>query len=203
MTKLKPTFSIAKREIAILLNSKPVFIFAMVLPFISILFFSTLLQVGVARDLPVAVIDLDQTALSRNMIAQLDATPEIAVNYFPINQQKGEELVRLGKVYGFVVIPSNFQAAIKSGKQVKITNQYNSNMLLGGGLTYKAFRKVIGTISAGIAVEKQRKKGVATQQALVNYIPIESAIHVLSNPYTNYSYYLNTGFLTMCFFNYL
>jgi ABC-2 type transport system permease protein len=199
MTKLKPTFSIAKREIAILLNSKPVFIFAMVLPFISILFFSTLLQVGVARDLPVAVIDLDQTALSRNMIGQLDATPEIAVNYFPINQQKGEELVRLGKVYGFVVIPSNFQAAIKSGKQVKITNQYNSNMLLGGGLTYKAFRKVIGTISAGIAVEKQRKKGVATQQALVNYIPIESAIHVLSNPYTNYSYYLNTGFLTMFF----
>ena len=72
-------------------------------------------------------------------------------------------------------------------------------MLLAGGLEYKAFRKVIGTISAGIYIEKQRKKGVSLQQAIINYQPIVAENHVLSNPYTNYSYYLNTGFLTMFF----
>jgi ABC-2 type transport system permease protein len=34
---------------------------------------------------------------------------------------------------------------------------------------------------------------------VVNYQPIVSNNHVLSNPYTNYSYYLNTGFLAMFF----
>ena len=125
--------------------------------------------------------------------------PEIEVGFFPLNQQKGEELVRLGKVYGVITIPQNFEADLKSGKQVHIINQYNSNLLLPGGLEYKAFRKVIGTISAGVNIEKQRKQGVSMQQAMVNYQPIVANNHVLSNPYTNYSYYLNTGFLAMFF----
>ena len=196
---MKPSLRIAKREIALLFNSKSTFVLAVILPFVSILFFNTLLSEGVARDLPVAVVDLDHTATSRNVIAQLDAAPDIKIGFFPINQQKGEELISLGKAYGVVTIPQNFEADLKSGKQVNIINQYNSNLLLAGGLEYKAFRKVIGTISAGINIEKQRKKGVSMQQALVNYQPILANNHVLSNPYTNYSYYLNTGFLTMFF----
>ena len=199
MSKMKPSLRIAKREIALLFNSKSTFVLAVILPFVSILFFNTLLSEGVARDLPVAVVDLDHTATSRNVIAQLDAAPDIKIGFFPINQQKGEELISLGKAYGVVTIPQNFEADLKSGKQVNIINQYNSNLLLAGGLEYKAFRKVIGTISAGINIEKQRKKGVSMQQALVNYQPILANNHVLSNPYTNYSYYLNTGFLTMFF----
>ena len=199
MSKMKPSLRIAKREIALLFNSKSTFIFAIVLPFVSILFFNTLLSEGVARDLPVAVVDLDHSATSRNVIAQLDAAPEIKVGYYPINQKKGEELIRIGKVYGVITVPHNFEVDLKSGKQVNIINQYNSNLLLAGGLEYKAFRKVIGTISAGVNIEKQRKQGVSMQQALVNYQPIVAKNHVLSNPYTNYSYYLNTGFLAMFF----
>lgn len=197
MSKMKPFLRIAKREIALLFNSKSTFIFAVVLPFVSILFFNTFLSEGVARDLPVALVDLDHSAVSRNVISQLDAAPEIKIGFFPINQEKGEELVRLGKVYGVITIPQNFEADLKSGKQVHIINQYNSNLLLPGGLEYKAFRKVIGTILAGVNIEKQRKQGVSMQQALVNYQPIVANNHVLSNPYSNYSYYLNTGFLAM------
>jgi len=149
--------------------------------------------------LPVAVVDLDHSSISRNVISQLNAAPEIEVGFFPISQQKGEELVRLGKVYGVITIPQNFGANLKSGKQVSIINQYNSNLLLPGGLEYKAFRKVIGTISAGINIEKQQKQGISKQQAHVNYQPIVANNNVLSNPYTNYSYYLNTGFLAMFF----
>jgi ABC-2 type transport system permease protein len=196
---MKPSLRIAKREIALLFNSKSTFIFAVILPFVSILFFNTLLSEGVARNLPVAVVDLDHSSISRNVISQLNAAPEIEVGFFPISQQKGEELVRLGKVYGVITIPQNFGANLKSGKQVSIINQYNSNLLLPGGLEYKAFRKVIGTISAGINIEKQQKQGISKQQAHVNYQPIVANNNVLSNPYTNYSYYLNTGFLAMFF----
>ncbi len=196
---MKPSLRIAKREIALLFNSKSTFIFAVILPFVSFLFFNTLLSEGVARNLPVAVVDLDHSSISRNVISQLNAAPEIEVGFYPISQQKGEELVRLGKVYGVITIPQNFEANLKSGKQVRVINQYNSNLLLPGGLEHKAFRKVIGTISAGVNIEKQQKQGISKQQAIVNYQPIVANNNVLSNPYTNYSYYLNTGFLAMFF----
>ncbi len=196
---MNPIFRIAKREIALLLNNKATFIFAIILPFVFFLFFNTLLSEGVARNLPIAVVDLDNSAVSRNITEQLNATPELEVAYFPMSQLKGQELMLLGKVYGVITFPKNFGADLKSGKQVKLENQYNSNLIVAGGLEYKAFRKVIGTISAGVNIEKQLKTGINKRQAIVNYQPIVTNNHVLSNPYINYSYYLNTGFLSMFF----
>lgn len=186
---------IAKREVALLLTSKTILLFAVILPFVSFLFFTSLLKNGVARDLPIAIIDLDNSAVSRNVISQLDATPELQVSQTLINLQEGESLIRQGKIYGLVTIPKSFEANLKSGKQATIVNQYNSNVLLPGGLEFKAFSKVIGTISAKIFIQKQLLKGIPFQQSIVNYQPVNLSNHVLSNPYTNYSYYLNSGFL--------
>lgn len=196
---MKPLLRIAKREVALLLNSKTTLVFAVLLPFISFLFFISLLKNGVARDLPIAVIDFDHSATSRHVIAQLDATPELRVSHSIRNEQEGKSLIRQGKIYGLVTIPKRFEADLKSGKQATIINQYNSNVLLPGGLEYKAFSKVIGTFSAQIFIHKQLLKGVPFQQAVVNYQPVNLSNHVLSNPYTNYSYYLNSGFLAYFF----
>lgn len=119
------------------------------------------------------------------------------MNSKPVSQLEGERLVKEMKAYGLVIIPNNFGSDIKQGKQTKVINQYNSNLLLGSGLENKAFRKVVGTFSAGINIQKQLAKGTNINQAKANYQPITSNNHVLSNPYTNYSYYLNSGFLTL------
>ena len=188
---------IIKREFRMLFHNRAIFIFAVILPIISIVFFSTLLSSGVARNLPIAVVDLDNSALSRNLISQLDATPELKVSYRPINQFEGEQLVKQIKAYGLVTIPKNFGSDLKQGKQTKVLNQYNSNLLLPSGLENKAFRKVVGTLSAAANIQKQLAKGANINQAKANFQPITSNNHILSNPYTNYSYYLNSGFITL------
>ena len=196
---MKSFLHIVNREFRMLFHNKSMFIFAVILPFVSMLFFHTLLNQGVARDLPIAVVDLDNSSISRNVISQLNATPEIEVSFQAVSQLEGEQLIRQLKVYGLVIIPKNFGKDLKQGKQVTIINQFNGNLLLASGLENKAFRKAIGTISASINIQKQLKKGIYIKQAKTNYQPITSNNHVLSNPYTNYSYYLNSGFLTLFF----
>lgn len=196
---MKSFLHIVKREFRLLFHNKSMFIFAVILPFISMLFFQTLFIQGVARDLPIAVVDLDNSSISRNIISQLDATPEVMVSFKPTTQLEGETLIKELKVYGLVTIPKNLGKNLKQGKQVAIINQFNGNLLLPSGLENKAFKRTIGTISAGINIQKQLKNGVYINQAKTNYQPITSNNHVLSNPYTNYSYYLNSGFLTFFF----
>ena len=179
-----------------LFHNRAIFIFAVILPIISIIFFNTLLVKGVPRDLPIAVLDLDNSSISRHLISQLDVTPEILVKYKPADQLEGERLVKEIKAYGLVIIPANFGSDLKQGKQTTVINQYNSNVLLPSGLENKAFRKVVATFSAGINIQKQLAKGTALKQAKANFQPITANNHTLSNPYTNYSYYLNSGFLT-------
>lgn len=190
---------IAKREVRILFSYKTNFIFTIILPFVSMLFFNTLLQEGVPRDLPIAVVDFDQSALSRNLISLLDATPELKVRYAPLTQKEGEALVRTGDVYGLITIPNHFEKDLKQGKQTKVINQFNGNLLLPGGLEDKAFKQVVGTLSGSVNIQKQLKNGVLMEQAKANFQPVSANNHVLSNPFTNYSYYLNSGFLTMFF----
>ncbi len=196
---MKSYLHIVKREFRMLFHSKSMFIFAVILPFVSMLFFLSLLNNGVARDLPIAVIDLDNSSTSRNIISQLEATPELKVAFKPTSQLEGEKLIQELKVYGLVTVPKNFGKDLNQGKQVSIINQFNSNLLLASGLENKAFKKAIGIISAGINVQKQLKKGVYIEQAKTNYQPITQNNHVFANPYTNYSYYLNSGFLTLFF----
>lgn len=190
---------IAKREVRILFSYKTNFIFTIILPFVSLLFFNTLLQEGVPRDLPIAVVDFDQSALSRNLNSLLDATPELKVRYAPLTQKEGEALVRTGDVYGLITIPNHFEKDLKQGKQTKVINQFNGNLLLPGGLEDKAFKQVVGTLSGSVNIQKQLKNGVLMKQAKANFQPVSANNHVLSNPFTNYSYYLNSGFLTMFF----
>ncbi|HKJ07249.1 MAG TPA: ABC transporter permease [Flavobacteriaceae bacterium] len=190
---------IAKREIALLFHNKSLFTFAVILPFIIFLFFFTLLSNGVARDLPIAVVDLDNSSFSRTIIAQLNATPEVEVAFIPESTLEAESLIKNLDVYGFVVIPNNANLNLKQGKQITISNQYNSNLLLPSGLVNKAFQRVIGTLSAKVNIEKQLKKGIYLKQAKTNYQAVQLNNSILSNPYLNYNYYLNSGFLTFFF----
>lgn len=196
---MKAFWHLAKREIGLLLANKTMILFAIILPFVSIVFFSTLLSVGVVRDLPIAVVDMDQSSISRNLISQLNATPELKVKASPTSPIDGERLIKEGIVYGLVIIPHNFSNDLRQGKQTTVVNQYNGSILLAGGLENKAFKRVVGTLSAGINIQKQIKQGVNLHQAKVNFQSVGASNHVLSNPYTNYSYYLNTGFITMFF----
>ena len=196
---MKNFLRVAKREIRLLFHNKSLFTFAVILPFISIIFFFSLLSNGVARDLPVAVVDLDNSALSRTLIAQLDATPEIEVTFKPESTLKAEKLIKNLDVYGFVIIPKNFNNHLKQGKQVTVSNQYNSNLLLPSGLVNKAFQRVVATLSAQINITKQLKNGIYLKQAKANYQAVKLNSYILSNPYLNYNYYLNSGFLPFFF----
>ena len=95
---MKSFLHIVRREFRMLFHNKSMFIFAVILPFVSMAFFHTLLYNGVARDLPIAVVDFDNSAISRNIISQLDATPELKIAYKPISQLEGETLIKELKI---------------------------------------------------------------------------------------------------------
>lgn len=185
------------REVNIIINGKRHLLYAIILPLLLFLFFATLLGGGVPRDLPIVIIDQDQSALSRQLASQFDATPEMRVKEYVQSEREAKQKISSGQAYAVIIIPKKFEQDMKQGKQVKIINFYNGSYLLTGSLINKAFQKVVGTLSAGTSVQSRMKKGLTNDEALLNYKPINLNLHVLFNPYTNYSYYLNSGFLPM------
>ena len=70
---------ITKREVHRLV-AQPIYFFCMLIaPAICVIFFVSLMHEGLPTDLPIAVVDMDNSATSRNLIRQLDAFEQTEV----------------------------------------------------------------------------------------------------------------------------
>ena len=74
--------NIALRELDIIIRKNRIYGFCMVVfPVLLVVFFTTMLDDGVALDLPVGVVDQDNSATSRGLIRNLDAMQSSRVVY--------------------------------------------------------------------------------------------------------------------------
>lgn len=166
-------------------------------PFFVFFYYTSLLNEGVPTKLPVAILDQDKTPLSRQMGLMFSASATIDLAYNVNDELEGQTLVRRNDAYAFIIIPKNFQRNIEKGDYTSISCYYNGQYLLSGAIILKDFQTVAQTFMAGVVLETLEQKGLSQSQALGSILPINTDIHVLYNPYTSYSYYLNIAFMPM------
>lgn len=194
---IKAWREVVQRELKRIWLFKPYLLSLTILPLLSMLLFVAIFSRGVPSDLPIAIVDNDNTPLSRKVINMIEATPEITVRYKITNTIEGERLIRQGAAGAMVIIPANFEKDILGMTPTTIGAYISGVNILENGLISKGLQTLIATFSAGIKTEILTKQGVAESQAITQAIPISIDRHILFNPYTNYSYYLLPSFLPM------
>ena len=175
-------------RLLVLMFGVPLFVFV---------YYASLMNQGVPTNLPVAILDQDKTPTSRQLGMMLNASPTIDLAYSVNDELEGERLVKRNDAYAFIIIPKDFQKNIQKGNYTTVSCFYNGQYLLSGAIILKDFQTVAQTFTAGVALEKLEQKGLSTRQAFEAILPINMDIHVLYNPYTSYSYYLNIAFMPM------
>lgn len=194
---IKAWREVVQRELKRVWQFKPYLLSLNILPLLSMLLFVAIFNRGVPSDLPIAIVDNDNTPLSRKVINMIEATPEIAVRYKITNTIEGERLIRQGTAGAMVIIPANFEKDILGMTPTTIGAYISGVNILENGLISKGLQTSIATFSVGIKTEILTKQGAAESQAITQAMPISIDRHILFNPYTNYSYYLLPSFLPM------
>lgn len=175
-------------RLLVILFAVPIFIF---------IFYASLMNQGVPTKLPVAILDQDKTPLSRQLGLMYQASATIDLAYEVNDELEGQRLVRRNDAYAFIIIPKGFQKNIFKGNYTSLSCYYNGQYLLSGAIILKDFETVSQTFMAGVVLETLEQKGLSPDQALGSILPINTDIHVLYNPWTSYSYYLNIAFMPM------
>jgi len=194
---LHNTYAVLRRELVRLTHQPMYFVLMLVLPVVSFAFFALLFNKGVARDIPIAVLDEDHTSLSRKVTQMIDATPTALVAYEIQDMDEGERLMREGKVMAIVQIPSFFEKRILSNSQTHIENYVSGTNITVNGLLSKDIQTAVTTFTAGIQLQLLTKQGLSEKQAMAQLMPVRFSRHVLFNPYINYGYYLSPSFMPM------
>ena len=188
--KYKSLWLVMKRECRRLV-SRPLYLFCMVIaPLFCYLFFTTLMGSGLPTNLPVGAVDMDQSAISRNLIRNLDAFGQTAVVARYGNVNDARIAMQEGKIYGFFYIPKGLSADAQSQRQPKISFYTNNSYLIAGSLLFKDMKMMSELASGAVSRSALYAKGATEDQAMAFLQPIVIDTHPLNNPWLNYSVYL-------------
>lgn len=124
------------------LVSRPLYLFCMVIaPLFCYIFFTTLMDSGLPKDLPAGVVDMDDSSTSRNIVRNLDAFSQTGVVAHYSNVTDARIAMQEGKIYGFFYLPKGLSAEAQSQRQPTISFYTNYSYLIAGSLLFRDMKE--------------------------------------------------------------
>lgn len=145
---------------------------------------------GIARDIPVALIDQDHSVASRQLARWLDASPGVAVVAYLDDTPAALRLLRERRAYGFLLIPRGMGTELQNARPASVEWFYNGQFSSHAGGLLRDVRTVVSTMSAGVELNARAKRGAAPPQAAQQFEPIRTRLASLYNENTSYESFL-------------
>lgn len=167
----------------------------LVFPVLLVFFFTTMLDEGVPQDLPIGVVDQDNSAMSRGLVRTLDAMQNSRVEYRFASVTEARCAMQEGKVYAFLYIPKGTASKLLAGRQPEISFYYTMTCMTAGSMASKDL-KTLGTLgSAAVGQAMLSAKGATPDQIKAALQPVTIDAHMIANPQSSYNYSLTTVFV--------
>ena len=183
------------REWRAILADKGVMLFFFVVPFIYPFLYSALYGNEGVRESPLVVVDKSSSALSREFVRRVDASPDVAVVAHVSTESEAYSLVASEKAYGILVIPEDFSKDLEQGRQAQV----NLHTTFAAALYYKAYSLATAEVALtmGREIEARRHPNVSTEATQIAVRPIESEWITPYNPQSGFQGFLLPGILVL------
>lgn len=184
---LKDFWHITLREIRAF-GRRPIFLMIMfVAPLTFLWMFTSMMGAGLPTKLPAALVDEDNTHVTRQLTRILGTMEEtdfvIKTNSFT----EAREAMQRGEIYAIFRIPKGTTEAALTQRQPTVSFYTNDSYYVAASLLMKDMRKLSEMAGLAITRETMRAKGYRDDQIMGVLQPIVVESHPLGNPYLNYS----------------
>lgn len=174
---------------------------AILLPLFSLLFLTTIFGNGQLENLPVGVVDKDNSAESREVIRMVQASPSfnLAQKYHYMDENLAREALQNMDIYGYFVIPSNYEKDLYNKKEPVLNFYFHYGMLAVGGEVNRAFATVLSTYKAHFIAERVVGSGLDESMAKAVVMPATLKAAAIGNPNLNYTTFISYPFFFVFF----
>ena len=182
-------FKIWLSELADVVKDQGIFIFVVLLPLGYPLLYAYIYNEEVVRDVPVAVVDENNSEMSRKFIRLMDATPDVCIAAHCNNMEEAEELIRRQEAYGILRIPKSFSEDIYRGDQTTIGTYSDMCSML----YYKAMLLAANNVALEMNKDIKVKKyipGTTNRQDEITRMPVKYDYVQLYNPQSGFAAFL-------------
>ena len=192
-------WSVVKRE-CLILTSRPLYLFtALIFPLFALFFMTTIFGDGMIDELPVAIVDEDDSHLSRNIINLCSAVPEIRVTQVVPNTAEARDALLSKEIYGYLIIPNDFESDVNANKNTSLTLCYHYAFLSVGSEVLQGFLNVLRIIAVTPLQQSIDFLGIDEDELENIASPISISARPLYNPALNYTSYLTFPYYWVLF----
>ena len=173
------------------MTSRPIYLVStVVLPLFLLLFMTTIFGRGQMVQLPVGVVDADNSATSRSVVRAISAVPKLDVVAHYTDNNEAREAVRRKEVYGYLSIPPRFEQSVMRGDGATLCYYYHYALLAVGGEVMSAFATALVPVSMSPIVVEAVTLGATESDMETFLLPMMADDHALYNPSLDYAVYL-------------
>ena len=144
------------REMKNTIKDEGVLIFFILVPLLYPLLYSWIYNNQVVRDVPVGIVDMSHSSLSREFVRHYDASPDVKVEYFCNNLDEAKALIGKQIIKGVIYIPNNFEQQVNRHEQALISVYCDMSIMLNYKAIYQTATAVIGQMNSRIQLSQSK-----------------------------------------------
>lgn len=175
--------NVFRRELRRMASRRIYWVTSLVLPLFSLVFMATIFGNGQMQNLPIGVVDTENTSASRNIIRMADATPTLQITHQYANETEAKKAVQKKEVYGYLLIEEGI-----------LCYYYHNAMLSVGGEIHSTLESLLKQVSVTPLVTEAIGLGEEEAGIVSFLMPTSETEFPTYNHFRNYAVYLTQPF---------
>ena len=175
--------NVFRRELRRMASRRIYWVTSLVLPLFSLVFMATIFGNGQMQNLPIGVVDTENTSASRNIIRMADATPTLRITHQYANETEAMKAVQKKEVYGYLLI-----------EEGTLCYYYHNAMLSVGGEIHSTLESLLKQVSVTPLVTEAIGLGEEEADIVSFLMPTSETEFPTYNHFRNYAVYLTQPF---------
>lgn len=194
---MKQVLYITYYELVHIFKDKILLLLVFFVPLIYAFICGAVYSQGILTAIPLAVVDLDNSGLSREITRSFENSPRFSIARDISTYQLMEEGMKKNMIRAGVVIPENFEKEVRQNSRPEILAVYDGSNLIWGYNTRKYTLEAVNHFSTGRAASYMAGLGLSSREIKNILDTISANTEIWYNPTFSYAGYMLYGLVML------
>jgi ABC-2 type transport system permease protein len=162
----------------------------LIVPIIAALILGSMYSHTYVDNIPIGIVDLDNSSLSRNIVQQFNNHPGLRVSGYALSEAEVQEEILTGKIKGAVIIPEGFYQDVLQAKSPNVLVLVDGSSLLIGNNMQGYSSSILTGLGTGLQINILQGKGMLPETAQTTLKTFTFTERVLYDPQLDYLRYV-------------
>lgn len=183
-------FEALQIELRHFLKDKFLLFMCFIMPLFTASFVYMTLSESIVRNLPVGIIDFDNSQTSRNIAFNIESSSTLTIQSHYESVLDAKEAISKKEIYAAIILPKDLESNAKKGIPTNLPIYYNAELVFVGKNIQSALTQIFANENVRLKFSKNIAKNTNTTLAMGKSVDIMPKIIALYNPNSDFAAFL-------------